>query len=87
MYDISHDKTSQLQTVFHASSRPHCKIKMYPSKFAGFNVSEIPYKIVDDQSINAYVLAPRNLEAGKHPVIASFHGGFHVDIIPSHCLL
>ena len=47
-------------------------------KLAKFDVLETTYKIVNDQDIKAFVLIPKNITGGKHPVIVEWHGGFLV---------
>ncbi|KAI9816279.1 MAG: hypothetical protein M1827_001881 [Pycnora praestabilis] len=45
-------------------------------KYAKFDIVETTYKLVDDQPIKAYLFTPKNIHAGKHPVLVKFHGGF-----------
>lgn len=45
-------------------------------KFSPFNVSEAIYKTVNGQNIPAYVLIPKEIKPGNHPVIIRWHGGF-----------
>lgn len=47
-------------------------------KYIDFDVSEIPYKVVNDHEIKCNVLTPKNTYLGKHPVLVKFHGGFLV---------
>lgn len=44
-------------------------------KFQNFDLLSTTYKTVDNVSINADVLVPKNLTAGLHPSIFRFHGG------------
>jgi acetyl esterase/lipase len=46
--------------------------------YAKFDISETAYKVVNNQEIKAYVLTPKNISSGKHPVVVKFHGGFFV---------
>src|SRR6187402_2017808 len=48
------------------------------SRFEPFNITSHPYKIVNDQEINLYVIIPKNVHTGKRPVLVHFHGGFLV---------
>ncbi|KAH7330435.1 Alpha/Beta hydrolase protein [Rhexocercosporidium sp. MPI-PUGE-AT-0058] len=52
-------------------------------KFANFNVTTTPYKIVNDQEIALYVLIPKGVYTGKRPVLVHFHGGF---LITGHAI-
>lgn len=47
-------------------------------KYAAFDVSDVTYKVVNGQDIKAYILTPKNLVPGKHPIVVKFHGGFFV---------
>jgi cephalosporin-C deacetylase-like acetyl esterase len=51
-------------------------------KYAAFDVSDVTYKVVNGHDIKAYVLTPKNLSAGKHPILVKFHGGNFVSEIP-----
>jgi hypothetical protein len=55
---------------------------MYGDKFAAFDTTEVPYKVVNDQPIKAYIMVPKNDAPGKHPIVAKFHGGFFVSPTP-----
>lgn len=48
----------------------------YSSKFHKFDIHTTPYKTVNSQPVDLYVLLPKNLPAGPHPVLIHFHGGF-----------
>lgn len=50
-------------------------------KFSKFDILETPYKVVNSQGIKAYVLTPKTITLGKHPIIVEFHGGFLVSPI------
>jgi cephalosporin-C deacetylase-like acetyl esterase len=47
-------------------------------KYAKFDVSDVSYKVVNGHDIKAYVLTPKNISPGKHPIVVKFHGGFFV---------
>lgn len=47
-------------------------------KYSQFDVSAVTYKVVNGQDIKAYVLTPKNITTGKHPIAVKFHGGFFV---------
>lgn len=47
-------------------------------KFAKFDILTLVYKVVKGHQIKAYVLTPKNISPGKHPVAVKFHGGFFV---------
>jgi acetyl esterase/lipase len=49
---------------------------MDSEKYAQFNITKTPYKSVDNQEILLYVLLPKHLETGKHPILVHLHGGF-----------
>jgi cephalosporin-C deacetylase-like acetyl esterase len=51
---------------------------MDSEKFSKFDISELTYKVVNNQDIKAYVLTPKTITPGKHPIIVEFHGGFLV---------
>jgi cephalosporin-C deacetylase-like acetyl esterase len=53
-------------------------------KYSKFDVSAVTYKVVNGQDIKAYVLTPKNIPYGKHPIVAKFHGGFFVSSSSSH---
>ncbi|PQE29467.1 Alpha beta hydrolase fold-1 protein [Rutstroemia sp. NJR-2017a WRK4] len=44
-------------------------------RYERFNVSKVTYKVVHGHEIHAYILVPKNLPKGKHPLIIKFHGG------------
>ncbi|KAF5878458.1 putative alpha beta hydrolase fold-3 domain protein [Botrytis fragariae] len=48
---------------------------MDSAKFSQFNVSVKTYKTVRDHEIQAYILVPKNISPGPHPVIVKIHGG------------
>ncbi|CCD45536.1 putative alpha beta hydrolase fold-3 domain protein [Botrytis cinerea BcDW1] len=48
---------------------------MDSAKFSQFNVSVKTYKSVRDHEIQAYILVPKNISPGPHPVIVKIHGG------------
>ena len=47
-------------------------------KYAKFDILEISYKVINSHDIKLYILAPKNVSPGKHPVAVRFHGGFMV---------
>jgi len=53
---------------------------MYSEFYSGFDVSELTYKVVNNQDIKAFVLVPNGSKPGKHPIVAKFHGGGFVSI-------
>jgi cephalosporin-C deacetylase-like acetyl esterase len=48
---------------------------MNSPKFAQFDISEVTYKVFNNQDIKAFIMLPKNTTPGKCPVIAKFHGG------------
>jgi cephalosporin-C deacetylase-like acetyl esterase len=50
--------------------------------YAKFDISKTAYKVVNNQEIKAYVLTPKNISSGKHPIVVKFHGGFFVSFSP-----
>jgi cephalosporin-C deacetylase-like acetyl esterase len=52
-------------------------------KFSGFKVLKATYKTVNGHDIAAYVLVPRGISSGKHPVAVRFHGGGLVSLVHS----
>jgi cephalosporin-C deacetylase-like acetyl esterase len=51
---------------------------MNSPKFSDFDISEVTYKVVNGQHIQAFILVPKGLAPGKYPIMAKFHGGFFV---------
>jgi cephalosporin-C deacetylase-like acetyl esterase len=51
---------------------------MVSEKYSRFDVTEVTYKIVNDQGIKAYILIPKDIIPGNYPVVAKFHGGGYV---------
>jgi len=51
---------------------------MNSPKYANFDISEVTYKVINGQNIQAFVLVPKGLAPGKYPIMAKFHGGFFV---------
>lgn len=51
-------------------------------KYAKFDVSEAAYKVVNTTNISAFVMVPKGISDGQHPIIAKFHGGFFVRLPP-----
>ena len=51
---------------------------MASEKYSEFDVTEVTYKIVNDQGVKAYILTPKDIIPGNHPVVAKFHGGGYV---------
>ncbi|KFY47981.1 hypothetical protein V495_01705 [Pseudogymnoascus sp. VKM F-4514 (FW-929)] len=47
-------------------------------KYSKFDVSAVTYKVVNGQDIKAFVLTPKDISTGNHPVVVKFHGGFFV---------
>ncbi|OBT67671.1 hypothetical protein VE03_03550 [Pseudogymnoascus sp. 23342-1-I1] len=47
-------------------------------KYSKFDISVVTYKVVNGQDIKAYVLTPKNISSGNHPIVVKFHGGFFV---------
>jgi hypothetical protein len=47
-------------------------------KYANFDISEVTYKVVNGQNIQAFVLVPKGLTPGNYPIMGKFHGGFFV---------
>jgi acetyl esterase/lipase len=47
-------------------------------KYAKFDVSDVTYKVVNEQEIKAYVLTPKGISPGKYPIVVKFHGGYFV---------
>ncbi|TAQ90289.1 hypothetical protein B7494_g1365 [Chlorociboria aeruginascens] len=47
-------------------------------KYQNFSISEATYKTVNDHNIKAFILQPKSLQPGNHPVIVKFHGGFFI---------
>ncbi|KFY45523.1 hypothetical protein V494_00901 [Pseudogymnoascus sp. VKM F-4513 (FW-928)] len=57
-------------------------------KYSKFDVSAVTYKVVNEQHIQAYVLTPKNISPGNHPIVVKFHGGFFVSgnsLYPDWC--
>lgn len=52
---------------------------MDSAKFSQFNVSVKTYKSVRGHEIQAYILVPKNISPGPHPVIVKIHGGGSVN--------
>ena len=48
---------------------------MDSEKYAKFDVSDLTYKVVNGQDIKAFVLTPKGIAPGAHPVVVKFHGG------------
>ncbi|KAB8302383.1 hypothetical protein EYC80_005807 [Monilinia laxa] len=44
-------------------------------KFSQFDVSVVTYKTVQNHNIQTYILIPKNISPGPHPVIVKIHGG------------
>ncbi|KAG4428943.1 hypothetical protein IFR05_015576 [Cadophora sp. M221] len=51
---------------------------MEDPKFANFNITTTPYKIVNEQEISLYIAIPKGVHTGKRPVLIHFHGGYLV---------
>jgi len=49
-------------------------------KYVKFDISKVTYKIVNHQDIELFVLVPKDVLPGKHPVLATFHGGLYVSL-------
>ena len=45
------------------------------TRFDSFNVYRTFYKKIGSHEIEANVLVPKELKAGKHPVMIKWHGG------------
>jgi acetyl esterase/lipase len=45
-------------------------------KFSNFTVTSTPYKIINGQEIPVHIFIPKDIQPGKHPILARFHGGF-----------
>lgn len=54
---------------------------MNSPKYAGFDISEVTYKVVNGQNIQAFVFVPKGLTPGKYPIVGKFHGGFFVSCL------
>jgi cephalosporin-C deacetylase-like acetyl esterase len=57
---------------------------MNSPKYARFDVSDVTYKVVNDQDIKAFILTPKGIAPGSHPIVVKFHGGFFVRLLFSH---
>ncbi|RAL63511.1 hypothetical protein DID88_003931 [Monilinia fructigena] len=44
-------------------------------KFSQFDISVVTYKTVQNHDIQTYILIPKNISSGPHPVIVKIHGG------------
>ncbi|ESZ97901.1 hypothetical protein SBOR_1713 [Sclerotinia borealis F-4128] len=44
-------------------------------RFSQFDVSVTTYRTIQNHEIQAYVLIPKNISPGKHPLIVKIHGG------------
>ncbi|KAG4029792.1 hypothetical protein MFRU_014g00910 [Monilinia fructicola] len=44
-------------------------------KFAQFDISVVTFKTVQNHDIQTYILIPKNISPGPHPVIVKIHGG------------
>jgi len=53
------------------------------TRFDSFNVYRIPYKKIGEHEIEAGILVPKGLKAGKHAVMVKFHGG---GLVTGDCL-
>ncbi|EDU44574.1 Alpha beta hydrolase fold-3 domain protein [Pyrenophora tritici-repentis] len=53
------------------------------TRFHSFHVYRIPYKKIGEHEIEAGILVPKDLKAGKHPAMVKFHGG---GLITGDCL-
>lgn len=53
-------------------------------KYSKFDVSAVTYKVVNGQDIKAFVLTPKDIPTGNHPVVVKFHGGFFVGLLSPH---
>jgi hypothetical protein len=53
---------------------------MDDAKYSRFDISEMAYKLFNNQEIPAYILVLKALPSGKYPILATFHGGFHVRV-------
>jgi cephalosporin-C deacetylase-like acetyl esterase len=53
-------------------------------KYSKFDVSSVAYKVVNGQDIKAYVLTPKGITSGNHPIVVKFHGGFFVSLLSPH---
>ena len=49
--------------------------EMESPKYARFNVSVVTFKKAYGHNIEAYVLVPKNITSGKHPLLVKIHGG------------
>lgn len=56
--------------------------EMESPKYMRFNVSAVTFKIVHGHEIQAYVLVPKNISPGKHPLLVKIHGGGFVSCGP-----
>jgi len=64
-----------LMTQSQPDQSPSAIAKQSP-KFSRFTITTTPYKIVNGQEIPVHVFIPKQLKAGKSPLIVRFHGGF-----------
>ncbi|CAE7015863.1 hypothetical protein CFE70_002734 [Pyrenophora teres f. teres 0-1] len=53
------------------------------TRFDSFNIYRVPYKKIGEHEIEAGILVPKDLKAGKHPALIKFHGG---GLIMGDCL-
>lgn len=47
-------------------------------KYNQFEIFKAPYKVVNGHDIDAYILLPKIIAPGKHPIMANIHGGFMI---------
>lgn len=47
-------------------------------KYYRFDIIKVVYKTINNKDINAYIYVPKNIPAGRHPILTKFHGGFFV---------
>ncbi|KAH6665827.1 Alpha/Beta hydrolase protein [Halenospora varia] len=52
-------------------------------RFAQFNITSTPYKVINNQEIPVHVLVPKEAQTGPRPLLIHFHGGF---LITGHAL-
>jgi len=45
-------------------------------RYSAFTITSTPYKIVNGQEIPVNIFLPRDITAGKLPILVHFHGGF-----------
>lgn len=50
-------------------------------KYSKFIISEVAYKVFNEQDIKAYVMVPKALMSGTYPVLVTLHGGFFVSAV------